>query len=692
MAVGKIRPGKTRIVSAVDQKQYTISTYNSDPVRVAVKRDNIRVRDMTTLPSDIQAIVKAPFLTDLIMKLDSTVPVTVAEVDLLLTNPRIHPDTQLRNGKTALMYACLNAPPIIPSLIPGIDPKIRYNEGHTALIMATQSGTREAVITALAKIPGIDPNIQDNEGRTALIMATQGGAEEAVITALTKMPGLDPNIRDNEGRTALMYRYMAHGTLSGLARLEGLDPNVQDAEGRTVVMQKPHHINDPQSYRDHLTALLKEFPTIDLDMVDDDKYTALAHFADAEVHWKGAAGIRVLMTQKCDASLATDLDETPLSLLIQHANVEGIRLLFESNRDLGPMAVDQWVLHDKNMPSIPLMTLLREYINEHIKTNDQIGVYYGRHQTEQRYLDEIDAIDTRWTHIHPPSQNTTTIMDDDDKEEVSTLTPEETTVMSERIPALKETVLGIRRSLAQAHPGVPEINTPAEEIDGMRTILMYSIDNLFQTLFEQRESDVDRQINRVRLLLEVFPPIYTNVYLQDHDTRDLLRRLQKLSRQTQVLQTSDQRQGFERGTMMETINTFIAVSTHYHTPTMRDCTIAPMRGPVPCGRRYTVSDNEIRIWVAGASPQCLSRKDTFDRLEQIRTIMGPVYLATDDAFCTKLRTRDGLGGNEPIHMILPSWWNGENVPDEMTNDLFGVQPILEYPRVKRILYKLVLLR
>jgi hypothetical protein len=119
-------------------------------------------------------------------------------------------------------------------------------------------------------------------------------------------------------------------------------------------------------------------------------------------------------------------------------------------------------------------------------------------------------------------------------------------LMVTRNSELAEEVLEHRKSLELTilQKTVPEINTLLSEFHNIgtdvvhRTVLMYLVDSILSMVTRIRgngtaTTPADKTFmkdicTRLRLLLHVFPPKYTNVFIQDTDTNSLLGRMQKM--------------------------------------------------------------------------------------------------------------------------------------------------------------------
>lgn len=249
--------------------------------------------------------------------------------------------------------------------------------------------------------------------------------------------------------------------------------------------------------------------------------------------------------------------------------------------------------------------------------------------------------------------------------------------LMERNQQLKKKILRIRGRTVDPTK-VPEINT-RDINDGLRTPLMIAVDQVLKSLpstpYIQPNKLTREYIGHMRFLLQVFPPMYTNVYIQDRDSKDLLRRLTDLLKYKVFFDVPT----------VDMIRDYINVSTINHVPLTRDVTIAPMMGTVPCdGSRFSAVDDEIKIWVSGARTCCVP-KNYFLR-DEINRSSYPLYLAIDDRFCTLLRDRDGIPADESIRLLLPNWWDNASDHYEHRHVLFGAKKIPEAPS---LMYQLI---
>lgn len=109
--------------------------------------------------------------------------------EALLENPRVDPDSQDRDGFTALMYAAREDRPELVTLLikAGTNLDLQNNGRETALILAVKRGRVDA--TRLLLMAGADTEPTDRRGRTALDWAVERNRTYlAQIVRIAKSP------------------------------------------------------------------------------------------------------------------------------------------------------------------------------------------------------------------------------------------------------------------------------------------------------------------------------------------------------------------------------------------------------------------------------------------------------------------------------------------------------------------------
>ena len=703
----KTMPSKTIVTSEMDGQDYIVSTRGTAPVTVAVRRrtqTKYVARDKyVNLPRDIQDRLQNPFTTALI-QIVATRGTGLLRVTVqgLLRSDRVHLNTQGEVGMTALMMAVRYAPHILP-LLRGADAGLVDRQGRTALMWAASVGHLTEFLSHFDS--GLGLNMRDVDGMTVLAQATHRG-DVHDVDVLSRIPGIDPTLVNKEGYSVATYfedRFNKPpfesirewhppavvkilvslagipGIYSGSAPLEETllmrAIKLKNVELLGAVLRLPHlDVNRQNHYgvtalmlacltgRVAVVEALVRLPGILPNLIEQGGRTALMLAAEKSTDEAVIAALQTL--PGIDPNIRDRQGNTALSYQSQKGGSLAPFVLFPTIDWESHLDWQGWIA-SSHTDAIPWehVSVLQRYLQAHIQESPPgaIGRYYGSHLLEQKLLNEVDHMSR-----HILSGPLLTPSED------PMLSP---TALAIRNAAIHDRILVLRRDRATAHPRVPEINTLLESSnpgDGMRTVLMQCMDRLLQ--MTGRMETVGLQIDKLRVLLDVFPAKYTNIYTQDTNTENLVGRFQQLH---WVGDFEGIGPGPQR--MASVIRDYISISTTFHTPTIRDCTIAPMFGMVPCrNSRYTSSDTEIRIWVSGGVACCLSCKDAFT----LRTALQ--YRATDGEFCTLLRDRDGLAADAPIDMILPNWW-GDSA--QTRNAFFGVKPVLGYP-----LYQLVRLQ
>eukprot|EP00439_Symbiodinium_sp_Y106_P051641 s344_g6.t2 len=249
-------------------------------------------------------------------------------------------DTNLacNNGSTALMLASDRGHVGVVRLLlhAGADKDLaNKNDGYTALIVASFTGTGHAAVVKLLLQAGADTDLADINGRTALMMASRAGHVEVVSLLVDAAANKD--LVDNNGRTALMTASEA-----GRARVVSLllktsaGKDLADNHGRTALMTA--------SRADHVdvVSLLLDAGT-DKNLADNHGLTALmvASEASADKDLTDNHGRTALMTASraghvkvvsllLDAGADKDVaDKHGYTALLCASHVEVVSLLTE---------------------------------------------------------------------------------------------------------------------------------------------------------------------------------------------------------------------------------------------------------------------------------------------------------------------------------------------------------------------------
>jgi len=130
-----------------------------------------------------------------------------AAAEKLLSNPSVNPDSQDRNGFSALMYASRGDHPELVTLLlkAGANLNLQNNGGETALIIAVKRSRVEAARRLL--MAGADLSLRDVRGRTALLWA-----RERKKTYLAQI--IEIASRPSEARVFLKEKPVSSGTES----------------------------------------------------------------------------------------------------------------------------------------------------------------------------------------------------------------------------------------------------------------------------------------------------------------------------------------------------------------------------------------------------------------------------------------------------------------------------------------------
>ena len=691
--------GVSHIVSQIDGQEYIISTSTRKRKQITTVKSRsgeyVLKEYYYTLPSDIQEIIQSPFTTQLISKLKyhrvESEDVLLTEIAALLNSSRTYIHTrEMRTGKTALMYASQTAPYAIPLLKrAGASMRMVDAKGCTALMLAHD----DAVDGLLDHFTDYSDyiNIRNSDGQTALLLAVLGD-NVSRIQSMGRIPGIDVHsvmayfdqqmssvqpervvmveklitisgitglydIVDPERGTLLM-RAIEWGNITiinNILRIPNPHINYQDKNGLTALMLLCRHPSSMtlETMLDVLRILVN-VPNIDLNIRDRQGYTALTHFIELESDDTTCFLQTLMYHPRCDISIGTNYGYTALCYVIISGNANRLRMLLRSRKPTGDISVPNWVETMKY--SVDVSKLLRDYIQSKIKCEElnPIKQYYYDHFSEQQHLIDINSISR---DINDAAQMN--IVDDD--EEMRTLFETRNESSKNKVSIIRS-----RRSY-NVHPTVPEINTRVIS-DGLRTVLMRLLDEIDDFIYDDEDdNDHDADMDRLRFLLTVFHPMYTNIFIQDVNMRDVFGRLKKLTYNEDLLRHYDKN---HNGSIREIISEYIRISSLYHVPLPRDCTISPM---VSEDVRYiNPRDKEINIWISGTVP-CAVHMNTFERTGIYANSFYCVYSATDVRFCTLLKERDDLDVDEPIRIIISDSFSTK----EHRKSLLGLKRVSE---------------
>lgn len=306
--------GRTDIISIIDNTHYGITTrIEKDVEKVTVYKNKTKMekKNYTKLPSDIQQIVEKPFTTELIYFLstykDTTGPDPVRYTMWVLNKGFTHFNTYTtRTGHyTALMYACMRVPSVIP-LLKESDPDKKHltsdasmvtKNGSTALMFCT--GSPLALNNLLRHFTNYAQyvNIQNTQGQTALLLAVIR-MDAYMIRKLSNIVDIDPNRVDKTNKsvmtefTRMMHEseedddswhiYMSESDADVLDAISGIsgglqneivDPKKGTLLMRAICMGEPNIINN-----------LLEWPDVKINYQDSRGYTALMLLCNSYNH------------------------------------------------------------------------------------------------------------------------------------------------------------------------------------------------------------------------------------------------------------------------------------------------------------------------------------------------------------------------------------------------------------------------
>ena len=157
----------------------------------------------------------------------------------LIATGRSNPGIVDTNGKTALIYACIEGmSDVALALIEtgNSDPEIVDHNGKTALIYACSKSMSDVALALIATGQS-NPRIVDEYEKTALIYACQLRMNDVAL-ALIETGNSNPRIVDNNGKTALIYACQSRMNDVALALIATGDsnPSQVDGSGRTALI------------------------------------------------------------------------------------------------------------------------------------------------------------------------------------------------------------------------------------------------------------------------------------------------------------------------------------------------------------------------------------------------------------------------------------------------------------------------
>ena len=189
------------------------------------------------------------------------IPLAFEKIEWLLEQ-NANPNTQNKDGYTALMFAAVESSPergmssektVKILLAAKADPNIQNKHGGTALMYAARNssphrGTSSENTVKMLLDAGADPNKQDIDGGWTALMAAarnsspkRGDSSERTVELLLAA-GANPNTQEETGWTALMLAARESSPERGdssektveLLLVAGADPNIRCEAGKTV--------------------------------------------------------------------------------------------------------------------------------------------------------------------------------------------------------------------------------------------------------------------------------------------------------------------------------------------------------------------------------------------------------------------------------------------------------------------------
>lgn len=159
------------------------------------------------------------------------------------------------------------------SIHKGMDIDLKSDIDGKTILMHAVLRSNASVVKLLLKY-GASVDLKDKAGCTALIYASalkSSAITEILIAAKAKL-----NLKNKNGLTALMYSLQINDCYSNFKCLieAGADVNKQDKEGLTVLMKILKDLWRRENYSKSLIQLLVEQSTIDLNLQDQQGYTA----------------------------------------------------------------------------------------------------------------------------------------------------------------------------------------------------------------------------------------------------------------------------------------------------------------------------------------------------------------------------------------------------------------------------------
>ena len=262
------------------------------------------------------------------------------------------------NGLTPLMWAAqqMNSAVVALLLERGANPRVRDNSGWTALHCAASTGSVEG-LEKLLNVCGDDVNAVNNDGETPLLVAIRMHREDVARVLVSARA--DINIRGTDGRNAV--------DLASAEKLHDLGLELKKLGG---VAHLYHTLMDlaRDGRADSLKELLAKTPDVDLEMQDNNGWTALT-FAAASGQ---VSTIGILLDAGAKVDVRDNEEATPLVYAALEGHVDAVKLLLKHGASLDVCTSRGWtpLLAAIGRCKIPMVQYLLEQGVDENQAND----------------------------------------------------------------------------------------------------------------------------------------------------------------------------------------------------------------------------------------------------------------------------------------------------------------------------------
>lgn len=221
-------------------------------------------------------------------------------VEFIIESGIIPINKKNHSGRTALMYACMNAnEPMMQYLLSkGAYVNAKDISGMSAFLLACQN--KNVGVLKLLKYKGANVYEVDGFGKNALIFAASS-SNAAVVKYLLEI-GIDPTHKDSEGENALIHAIWSRRNDIAKMLMECYgDIDQKNTKGKTLLMHACRYGN--MSFMEYLIE-----QNANVNVRDDEGSTALMQ----SVQHRFLSAVQMLLAAKADVNICDNKQWTPL--------------------------------------------------------------------------------------------------------------------------------------------------------------------------------------------------------------------------------------------------------------------------------------------------------------------------------------------------------------------------------------------